>query len=292
MTLKRGLLKGLKDRMLRCSYESAFDLSDEHLDAMLDLIEKKRVNHLLGYSGSLHLIAKRALDHGFNYPLSSVISWGDNLYTHYRQTIEKAFGCRVFDTYGCAEGIQVAAQCGHEQTYHVFSTDVIAEVLDDDGLPVAPGLTGHVVLTRLHPGPMPLIRYRVGDLARYAGDAVCPCGRGLELLSAVQGRDTDVVITPSGNRLIVHYFTGILEHFREIESFQVIQDEIESVRLRVVPTSWYGSDTEKSIISALKEKGATDLRIDIELVDEIPLPPSQKRRFVISKIAPRPGDRE
>ncbi len=42
-------------------------------------------------------------------------------------------------------------------------------------------------------------------------------------MQSIQGRSADIVTTPSGNRLIVHFFTGVLEHFSEVDSFQVVQ---------------------------------------------------------------------
>ena len=151
------------------------------------------------------------------------------LFPRYRTKIEEAFETTVFDTYGCSEGFHIAAQCGLEDHYHIQDLDVIVEFLDDDDQPVPPGIPGHVVVTRLHPGPMPFIRYKVGDIAEYKMGK-CSCGRNFSLLKSIQGRNTDVVLTPGGNRLIVHFFTGILEHFPEIDSFQVVQDDIKFYR--------------------------------------------------------------
>jgi hypothetical protein len=44
------------------------------------------------------------------------------------------------------------------------------------------------------------------------------------------------------------------------------------------------SNCAARIIGKLKEKGASELEIILEQVEEIPLPPTGKRRFVISKI--------
>ena len=164
MTLKRGIIKRLKDLMMRCYYVSAFGLTDRHLDAILRMIDRHKIRHLMGYAASLFEIAQRANDTGFSCQMESVISWGDNLFKHYRRSIEETFNCRVTDTYGCAEGIVVAAQCGQGNNYHIFSTDVVVEIVNDEGIAVSPGEIGHVILTRLHPGSMPLIRYRVGDI--------------------------------------------------------------------------------------------------------------------------------
>jgi phenylacetate-CoA ligase len=181
--------------------------------------------------------------------------------------------------------MQIAAQCGSSHAYHVHAADVIVEFVDDEGVPVKPGEFGNIVVTRLHPGPMPLIRYRIGDVGIMGDGRRCECRRGYELMESIQGRDTDVVITPSGNRLIVHFFTGILEHFPEIDSFQVIQERTESILVRVVSATGFGEDTISKIVSRLQDKGAGDLNIDVDVVTEIPLSPSGKRRFVIANPA-------
>lgn len=283
MTLNRSLDRRLKDLFLNCHYISAFDLSDTRLDMNLDLIEKYKIKHVWGYAGSLYLIAKRAHQKGWNQPLNTVISWGDMLYPHYRATIEKAFQTKVIDTYGCAEGMQISSQCKEQQTYHIHTLDVCVEFLDEKGVPVPEGSPGNIILTRLHPGPMPLIRYQIGDIGTPISKN-CACGRGFDTMAGIQGRDTDIILTPSGNRLIAHYFTGILEHFPEIDSFQVLQENIESIVLRICPSQKLEKDKISEIITALKSKGADDLRIEIDLVNSIPLPPSGKRRFIISTL--------
>jgi phenylacetate-CoA ligase len=161
--------------------------------------------------------------------------------------------------------------------------DVIVEYLDNNNQPVPVGEPGNLVLTRLHAGPSPLIRYRVGDVGISGGDRMPDSGRGFEILETVQGRDTDIIVTPSGNRLIVHFFTGLLEHYSEISSFQVVQKKTDEITLKVVPNKDFNSVVAERMINQLRERGA-DLTINLELVDEIPLTKGGKRRFVISEI--------
>jgi phenylacetate-CoA ligase len=285
MTLNRSFDRWLKDAFLRCHYVSAYDLTDSRLDQNLEILSKNKLNFLWGYPGSLYYLAKRALQRGFTHKLRAAVTWGDNLYPHYRSAIEKAFNTRVYDTYGCAEGIQISAQCGTENNYHIHTLDAIVEFIDQHGNTVDDTAAGNILVTRLHPGPMPLIRYQIGDLGVAGTKKTCPCGRGFELMESVQGRDTDVVITPSGNRLIVHFFTGILENFPEIDSFQVMQKELESIQIRIVPVNGWDKDCEQRVIQALKDKGAVGIKIEIERVSEIPVASSGKRRFVISSIS-------
>jgi phenylacetate-CoA ligase len=282
MTLRRSLDRRFKDTLMRCHYVSACDLRDDALDANLQALERHSIEHLWGYPGSLYYLARRAQQKGWNRPLRSIITWGDNLQPVYRQTLEQTFGTRVTDTYGCGEGMHIAAQCPHG-TYHVHTLDVICEFTDEGGRPVADDAPGDIVLTRLHPGPMPFVRYRLGDVGVRGRHGGCTCGRGYDTMQSIEGRRTDVIVTPSGNRLIVHFFTGILEYFSEIEHFQVVQTDADTMVVKIVPTEQFSADSPQRIIEALREKGA-DIGIQVEPVKDIPVPASGKRRFVINLV--------
>jgi phenylacetate-CoA ligase len=234
----------------------------------------------------------RDADTGFNKKLKGIVTWGDNLYRHYRRKIEEQFHCFVTDTYGCGEGIQVAAQCGLSNgAYHVFMPHVVLEVVDDHGYPVNKGETGNVLLTRLDVGAMPLIRYRVGDLARKALTDTCPCGRGLEMVASIEGRDTDVIVTPNGNRLIVHFFTGIFEYYPSIANFRIVQDRPEHILVEIVPNPDFRIEYFERIKKEILTKGAAELEISLNLVENISQVTSHKRRFVLSHLcgADRPS---
>lgn len=286
MTLTRGLSKTLKDYFFQCHYVSAYDLTNQRLDLNLQLLERHSLRHIMGYPGSVYFLAKRAIEQGWNRPLVSVVTWGDNLTARQRTTIEAAFRTRVHDTYGCGEGMQVSAQCGCGSTYHLHDLDVIVEYLDHEDQPAAPGQPAHLVLTRLHPGPMPMVRYKVGDIGISGKNRTCECGRALEIMESIEGRDSDVIVTPAGNRLIVHYFTGVLEWFLDVDTFQVVQYEPGAITVRVVPNAAYSASTANRIIATLKDRGAHDLSIEVEVVNQIPLTKGGKRRFVISALPP------
>ena len=132
---------------------------------------------------------------------------------------------------------------------------------------------------------MPLIRYMVGDIGSLKPDTSCSCSRGFEVMGPIKGRSTDVVLTPEGNRLIVHFFTGILENFSEVESFQIVQEEMPSITLYIIPKQKPEQTLGQRIKRALQEKGAEGLIINIEYVKDIPFQSTGKRRFVISNVS-------
>jgi phenylacetate-CoA ligase len=284
MTLQRGLVKKIKDNLLRVIYVSAFDLSDSTLDQYLQILDDKKCRYIMGYASSLYLLASRAKEMGFNCIVHGLVSWGDNMYPHYRKMIEDVFRCNVTDTYGCGEGIQVSAQCSEaDGSYHVFMPHVAVEYVDD-GVPVPKGELGEILLTRLNPGAMPLIRYKVGDVGREDIKESCSCGRGFKLMKSIEGRASDIVVTPNGNKLIVHFFTGIFEYAKHIETFQVIQKKKEEILVRIVPKGEFDEKEWRLLEAEIKEKGDMDLLVQLEVVDDIPLESSNKRRFVISRL--------
>ena len=91
----------------------------------------------------------------------------------------------------------------------------------------------------------------------------------------------------------MHFFTGLIESFREIECFQVVQEEIRSMIIRIVPSKPKTVDdsVKRRLVSILQQHGATDIEIVVETVDHIPTAPSGKRRFVVSKVAPQSAAR-
>ena len=284
MTINRDIIKKLKDVFLRISYVSAFNLSDPVIDRYLEIINDNQCHFVMGYAASLYLIAKRASEVGFNYQLRGVVSWGDNMFTHYRNLIEKQFKCKVTDSYGCGEGIQVGAQCGCSAgSYHLFMPHVVVE-FTHNGQTVPSGELGDILLTRLDPGAMPLIRYSVGDVGRGNSREECACGRGLEMMKSIDGRAADIILTPNGNRLIVHFFTGIFEYAKTIDTFQVVQETLDEIIIRIVTRQNFHISHWEPIEKEIKKKGGYDLNIKMEIVRNIPLEKSNKRRFVISRI--------
>lgn len=135
---------------------------------------------------------------------------------------------------------------------------------------------------------MPFIRYNIQDLGK-PSDRICSCGRGLSVIESIEGRDSDIIKTPDGKFLIVHFFTAIFEFQEGIEQFQVIQRELDEIEIKIVKNDKFTKKDMDNIGKAIKEGGGERLKVCFNFVDNIPLERSGKRRFVISKITPRSG---
>lgn len=260
MTLNRGFFKKTKDFLLDTSYVPAFNLDRNAVETILRKVEKTPRRYLFGYASSLYVLAQTALEAGIrNVKFDYAVSWGDKLFTHYRQKIKQAFGCETLDTYGCSEGAMIAGECRQRQ-FHLSVNQCYIEIVDDDGQPVRAGQMGKVLATRFDNFAMPLIRYYIGDLVELDAEegAACACGRQLPRLRRVIGRDTDIVKTATGKQLIVHFFTAIFEHIPGISQFKVVQKNLNEMEIHYIPNSDFRYETllitEKKIHSHLQEK--------------------------------------
>src|SRR5690606_14972011 len=121
------------------------------------------------------------------------------LYPHERNIISQSFQCPVANGYGARDAGFIAHECP-AGSMHISAEDIIVELLDDNGQPVAAGQSGEIVVTHLATPGFPFIRYRTGDMAQLASQP-CSCGRGLPVLANVQGRRRDFLVTTAGDQL-------------------------------------------------------------------------------------------
>ena len=106
----------------------------------------------------------------------------------------------VFERSGTQEGAALD-ECASHTAPHVHADVCRLEVVDGAGPPLPPGTRGSLVVTKLHPGGSPFVRYSTGDIAELIPGA-CPCGSSLPRLK-IYGRPEGSVIV--AGRLITAY---------------------------------------------------------------------------------------
>jgi phenylacetate-CoA ligase len=233
ITPNRGLVKSIKDIFLNTYYLQAFTHSKDDVIKALKWAKTKNKPVLAGYASSLYIIAKYAIEEDISVDFKVAITWGDKLFDHYKKIIKQAFNVDIYETYGSAEGLMIGGQKDQEKMYQMLLNSYV-EIVDDNDLPVKDGKMGHVIVTNLNAFAMPLIRYRIGDLAIKQPQLNQPLDKNIQLplWEKIVGRDTDLVKTKSGKFLVVHSFTGIFEHIPEIKQFCVIQNNIEGIIIK------------------------------------------------------------
>jgi phenylacetate-CoA ligase len=128
---------------------------------------------------------------------------------------------------------------------------------------------------------MPFVRYANGDRA-VAGLGTCTCGRGLPLLRGVVGRRLDVVRTPDGRSVPGEFFPHLMKDYPAIRQFQVVQEELNRVQIRLVLNNQLSEENRTSLNREIRNVLGPAIDFDFLGVDDIPLTPAGKHRVVVS----------
>jgi phenylacetate-CoA ligase len=116
---------------------------------------------------------------------------GETLTPAMREFVQRAFGCRVVNSYGASEFLSLGCECAHGRL-HLNSDWAILESVDERGRPVPDGEIGFsTLLTNLANHVQPLIRYDIGDRITLHTQ-LCTCGSMLPVVE-VEGRSDDTL---------------------------------------------------------------------------------------------------
>jgi phenylacetate-CoA ligase len=266
---------------MRQLYMSSYHLSPNNSVSYIKALKQYRVEYLFGYASSIYAVANDILEQGLVPPaVKAAVTCAEPLYDYQRETISKAFSCPVFETYGMAEIVAAAGECKHE-SLHWWPEVGVLEVIENDAF-VGKGVEGDLITTGLFNPDMPLIRLKLGDRGRLPEYGDCACGRKLPILPKLEGRCDDVVVLPDGKR--IGRFSTIFKGDIPFREFQVVQEELNSIRVLAVPTEDYVAGAEKDIEQKLRDKIGYQIQINFEFVDSIPRTKNGKFRGVISKL--------
>lgn len=247
---------------------------------LFNLLTSYRPKFLRSYPDPLEFISDCIIDQGLVLPpVSAINTTGNMLFAETREKIEAVFKTKIFDSYSC-EGGANTFECETHQYYHQSMEYAITEILDENGNEVAPGKTGHHYATDLWNWATPLIRYDSGDLLTRGHD--CSCGRKLATISRIVGRDNDIIVTPSGDRLVAQSFTTYFKYVKEISQFQVHQLDASTLLFKIVPKLEVSNELVVKITDDWIRRTNNLMSVKVEIHQDLPLLASGKRRFVFT----------
>jgi len=263
------------------AYASIYHLSPRFLPYYLDFLRDYRPAVIMGYPSSLRTLARYAIEHNdLPTPAQGIFTTSETVTEIDRELIESAWQCKIYDRYGAVENCHFASQCEYGR-YHVSPDAGILEIIDPSGDPAPPGVMGEVICTGLNNLLQPLIRYRIGDAARWAGEQVCECGRQMPVLEAIEGRVEDICFTPDGREML--RFDTVFKGVENIQEAQVVQEALDLFCLRVVPSEQFGDEDRQRLIQNMHHH-VGDVRVNIACVESIERTNSGKFKAVVCKL--------
>lgn len=281
-TLKKKLRNFLLDHFI---YLDTININETSVKYFIEQWHKERPQVLFGHSHSIFILAtflerlgvETLRPHG-------IISTSMQLLDPERLVIERVFGCRVINRYGCEEVSLIACECEKHEGLHLNIDHVVVEFLRDDGTVAKPGEEANIVVTELINHGMPLIRYRVGDMG-VSSDRKCSCGRGLPVMERVTGRRADFLKRHDGSLVAgVSLVERTLTAIPGIEQMQLVQDRIDLVKVIIVKDTRFDDTAEQWLRSELQLIFGDGTDIHLSYVAALDQTSSGKYRFSICNV--------
>ncbi len=258
---------------------SSFHMTEENLPAYVKKLNEFKPKLIEGYPHSILRLAEYIHDHAtaLEFKPVGISTSSENFTLEQRKTMESAFECRVFDQYGSAESVVFAAECEHG-TMHIEPEYGIAEVLTDNEEIKSEG-EGELIVTTLLNDVMPLIRYRIGDLAKLSHKS-CLCGRETSVIEELHGKSGAVIVS-EGRKVPTAALAIAFEYLENIRKAQIIQNEPERAVVKLVTANDFTKENEEFMVWELKKMLGEKFQINVMLVDDIPPSKNGKYQMVI-----------
>ncbi len=262
-------------------YLSAYHISSHTVKNYVEGIKRFGAEYLTGYTMSNFILARFIEDAGIQAPeMKAMVLSSEKLTSEMRHTFARVYGCKTYDGWSGVENCGLISE--NEFGQLLVSPDVgIIEILDDDGNPVNPGETGHVICTGFLNYDQPLIRYKIGDRVTLAKNQHTLCGRNMMVIEDIEGRIEDTITGPDGRQMV--RFHGVFIDLKSVIEAQLIQHTLYDYEIKVSTTGNL-SDDDKSIMIKRMQSQLGKVTVIFTEVNHIPRGANGKFKAVVSRI--------
>ncbi|MBL0714607.1 MAG: phenylacetate--CoA ligase family protein [Desulfosarcina sp.] len=266
--------------LLPVEYLSIFEAPDILFGKLMEI----KPHNVYGPPSCLFVVAKKAMQAGVRVPnLVRIFTSSEYLADPVKRYIEKSLGARVHDVYGSTETKEMAWQCPLGDGYHINEDEVIIEIVDEEGKVLPPASPGHIVITDLRNQAMPLIRYRNHDKGLLINEA-CACGLGFALMKPLTGRASEYIRLPDGREISPFLFTTSIEKTKGLLQYQIIQEQIDTIRVKTIFKEGLFDQGRTAIQSILSDLTGNTMTMVLEDCDRIELEKNGKLMVVKNEI--------
>ncbi|MFQ5871990.1 MAG: phenylacetate--CoA ligase family protein [Candidatus Geothermarchaeales archaeon] len=277
-SFRKRFVDAARDLLWRRLRVNNFKISREAMREEARRIVSFRPILLVGAPQSLLEFGRFAQEENASVPV--VVSTFERTAPFERTLLADRWGGEVYDRYGSAEARSMSSECSEHRGLHVADELYLLEFVKD-GEHVSPGERGRILVTSLCNWAQPFIRYDTGDLSTPM-DEECPCGRGLSLMSTVEGRCLEVIEAEDGRLIFTSEF---LSWFADVRVGQYQIEQLDRLRtiIRIVPEEGYNQQFGEKIAGRARSTLGAGVEVGIRVMDTIHHYESGKRQVVKSR---------
>jgi len=277
----------LKERIKPEKVVGISRIDDAHIERLLHTVQgiTQRASIIVAYASTYDALRDYFRTNGAmpsaDMRIAGMVSTSEMLFDDTRDTMEKVFHCRCFSRYSNQENGIIGQDSMNRNVFILNEAHYIIEVLKmDRNEPAHDGEIGRIVITDLYNYAMPMIRYDTGDIGSLA--YVREGGVTKKAISDFAGRRVDAVFDTHANRLSPHSITNTMWLFPEIRQFQFIQEDNKNYTMRLNINEPFKRQEE--LRTQLQKLLGSDAKVIFEVVEEIPVLASGKRKYIVNKM--------
>ena len=265
----------------------AFRMSPDYARQIYHVLKKNKIHFVQAYPSAAFQFCK--LCHNQNLNLSFIKSFlcGSEAVTEeQRHFICDELGIKMLNWYGHSEKLVLGGFCKESNFIHIEPSYGYFELIDEQNREFTKSLGfGEIVGTTFYNRVMPLIRYRTGDYADYAG-SYCSCSNHHpNLLKNIYGRrDKSLIYRADGTITSTTALNLHGELYTYINGMQYIQEEKGKLIVLIIRSNKYTGETENKLMAHFKYSMGEGSLVEIRYVDKLIYQPNGKFLLLISKI--------
>jgi phenylacetate-CoA ligase len=206
-----------------------------------------------------------------------------------RRRAREAWGIEPVSGYAATEAPTIAASSPEHPELDIAEDVVVIEIVDEDGMPVAPGRPGaKVLLTNLINYAQPLIRYELTD-SIVESPLPNPAGRPWRCLLSIDGRTADILYLRGTDGTTVPVYPSVLGSavapMAEVGEYAFVYDA-SGLHAQIVLTPGASPDVSErlrqALVAAIASTGAVTPAVEVDHVAALEREPGGKIRFIRS----------
>ncbi len=281
----KNLKRRIKSYIENIIILNTYDLSKSLIYEYARQISKQRPAIIRGYAGTIYMFTemckKYEIEIGF-YP-TSIILTSENILTSQKKKIADFFKSEVFNEYGCREFGILAHECNYHDGLHLAEEQFIFEIYNSQLDRYQMEGNGEIIVSSLFNYAMPLLRYRLEDEVTITTKK-CVCGRTSGVLTQIDGRIIDYILTKSEKLVHQSIFEDLFDILDGVITFQIRQNQKGAIQVLLVVDERFKMNELDNLLNEFYSLFKDDLIFTVEYVEEIELLPSGKRQLVLSNI--------
>ncbi|WP_313028817.1 phenylacetate--CoA ligase family protein [Soonwooa sp.] len=272
------------DLLHKVRYYSTFHIKESYLKFYVEDLIKYQPEYMVGFPSTILEIAKYGINHGYTFPaktVKAIFPTAESITEEMRLNIEGFFKTKMLNQYASSEGAPFIFEC-QEGSLHLELQSGVFEVLDDNN---QPSNEGKLVVTSFTTEGTPLIRYDIGDsIILDNQDKICGCGNNNPMVKQILGRIDDYIYSPETGKINLGNVSNTLKDTKGILRFQAVQDELNAISILIVVDHSFTPKVEEVFMSNWRARVGSQMAIDLQIVQDIPVEKSGKYRIVKNNI--------